>query len=1437
MTRSRQIPRLPAILAVLFFFTLTLSAERARGVLMIDSYSFADPWVSELSHTFRQTLSNAGRMVNYEIFQLGVRYQPGVKPVAEDIRALQARLDSGRYDLVVATNNDAGDLFIDGKLKLQKDVPLLLLRYNGALPADIQQRMNVTGLLGQIRKFGNIEFGARLLPNTRQFAVLLEASASGRRQLEAFRNLPEDLREKTLIISGSEFSTGEMLEKVAALPPDSILIYHAWSSSKDGAAGTAGTIMKQIKEVFPGLILGRLDSYMRMGVDGGVMSIGREDSRMAALMAIRLLNGERASDIPFQTGKSHKMLDYGALERHGIRKTALPGDVELVNIPPGFLTRYRNEVLWSGAIVFILLSGGVLFLLYRRISQRKMVTLFENLPLRIAVYDGSGTQLYANEIKKNSDCDIAWPESAEKRLQEAIREARDSNRHVEFDYEWNNQFRHVEVLPLPSGNPFGKDTFLKIGSNNTELHEAHLEVRRIAEELRITLESIGDGVIATDVEEHVTFMNPVAGMLTGYSLDEARGKKLDGIFNIVSYIDGGKVTSPLTEALRTGEVRELANHTDLIARDGSRRHIADCASPIRNQKQEITGGVLIFRDVTAEYEKRDYIDTQNAFLRHAADMVHMGYFQADSDGRPLHHSLLADYWGKDAAGKWLPMRDWIVPEDQDEFNAAWQSLKRRETDEIKLCYRAGAGSDCRYYEMRVKRYTPDAGSRPEFLGIIRDIQEEKQQELQMRKLLEDVRSYAEEERMLNGIFERFSAEADEEEALKLVLAEAVTSLNAFCACVFRFNDGTNRPVPAAKYQIPGAEMELPEVGLADEAGRRRELENERIYEKTNFNPAEWDAIGPEWAQYMRQAKVTSLVDAGIRLDNRLWGYIGIAFRGEVRVLNPHERNLLTSIAHIVQIILERRRTREQLRSSEMEKLLLFDKMKIPVMLFDAENNLVRVNNATFELTGATEEEMYSQPFSLTICGQPKTLPDCPILLCCADRREHVKNMQLHGRDYQMTAYPIIVDGKLVNVLATLVETTEFNKIQRKLAEALKDAENANRAKSFFLATISHELRTPLNAVIGFSELLQTEVVAPEEQLEYLQSINYAGTALLNLINDVLDLSKLEADQLNVIPGKTDVAALLAEMTAVFRLKAKEKDIALNVSSTELPPVLYVDALRLRQVLLNLIGNAVKFTHRGEVGVKVVFVPDGAENGELIIQVSDTGIGISEEDQKAIFNPFVQSYATRGNQVYEGTGLGLAISLRLVKKMNGAIDLTSVPQKGSTFTIRLAGIRYEKGETAAPAVSPADGQFTGADRVRILLVDDVVMNLKVLQAMLRKVPAACVLATSGEEALALLARDCEFDLVLTDLWMPGMNGDELAQKIHAAPGAAGIPVIAVTADSQIVGEKPEEFQDILLKPITLRTLQAIIDHYCKSDPAGITPPAHSEASGNGSGDKP
>lgn len=379
-----------------------------------------------------------------------------------------------------------------------------------------------------------------------------------------------------------------------------------------------------------------------------------------------------------------------------------------------------------------------------------------------------------------------------------------------------------------------------------------------------------------------------------------------------------------------------------------------------------------------------------------------------------------------------------------------------------------------------------------------------------------------------------------------------------------------------------------------------------------------------------------------------------------------------------------------------------------------------------------------------------------------------------------------------------------------LLEALQQAQEANKAKSYFLATMSHEIRTPLNAVIGFSELLKTGNLPQKEQDEYLNAINLAGNSLLSLINDVLDLSKLEAEQTVITPRPTDTVRLLDEIRTVFLYKVQQKKLFFHTSYSSGIPLLKLDNLRLRQILLNLIGNAVKFTEQGGVTLTADFRQNGdSGGGTLTIRVEDTGIGITPEAQKRIFEPFVQGDAVRDTHAYSGTGLGLTISLRLAERMGGRILLESEAGRGSCFTLVLKHVEPAEPETdeAETTAAPPHPELR---RNRILLVDDVPMNLKVLQAMLRKLGVESECALSGEEALDILRKDPNFTRILTDLWMPGMGGAELARKIHENPATADLPVVVVTADTQMPEEKMRVFQGVIQKPISRESLLKILD---------------------------
>lgn len=381
---------------------------------------------------------------------------------------------------------------------------------------------------------------------------------------------------------------------------------------------------------------------------------------------------------------------------------------------------------------------------------------------------------------------------------------------------------------------------------------------------------------------------------------------------------------------------------------------------------------------------------------------------------------------------------------------------------------------------------------------------------------------------------------------------------------------------------------------------------------------------------------------------------------------------------------------------------------------------------------------------------------------------------------------------------------DATRAREQMREALDRAEYAARSKTNFLATMSHEIRTPLNAVIGFSEFLSDPQLPPAKVDEYARGISFAANALLSLLNDILDISKFESGRtegLDMRTGACDVAALFKEMESVFRMKAEAKGLALAFACDAGMPRLELSEPRLRQILLNLLGNAVKFTDRGQVAARAVY-----RDGALELAVSDTGIGISPRGLKLVFDPFAQDMESRQGRVYAGTGLGLSIVKRLVEASGGTVQVASEIGKGTTFTVVQPARALAAAPETAVAAAPA---APGAAFARIVIVDDTKMNCRVLAAFCRRLGFAEVeVFTSGAETLAWLEAGGACDLVLSDLWMPGMNGSELAREIRRR--RPDLPVVAVTADTDAAATfDMGVFRAVLTKPVTTEKLRNLL----------------------------
>jgi PAS domain S-box-containing protein len=382
-------------------------------------------------------------------------------------------------------------------------------------------------------------------------------------------------------------------------------------------------------------------------------------------------------------------------------------------------------------------------------------------------------------------------------------------------------------------------------------------------------------------------------------------------------------------------------------------------------------------------------------------------------------------------------------------------------------------------------------------------------------------------------------------------------------------------------------------------------------------------------------------------------------------------------------------------------------------------------------------------------------------------------------------------------------------------QAKQQAEAADRAKSEFLANMSHEIRTPMNAIIGFSELLST-LITDKKQKNYLDSIQTSSRSLLTLINDILDLSKIEAGKLDIQLETINPYSIFTELQQIFALEIAQKNLEFLIEiDQDLPTALLLDETRLRQVLLNLLGNAIKFTEQGYIKLKAQKVYTIKKNGKinLIISVIDTGIGIPEYQQDLIFESFRQQDGQSTRQ-YGGTGLGLAITKRLVKMMNGSITIKSQVGVGSTFEITLREIVVSTTDLVKNLDKLINLKNIWFDQAQVLIVDDVESNRNLLKEWAYQVNLEVIEADNGQNAL-LLAQEYQPDLILMDLRMPIMDGYAATQQLKNNPLTQTIPVFALTATIHDFTEiKRYGFDGYLLKPVSLSALFKELSQHLK-----------------------
>ncbi len=572
--------------------------------------------------------------------------------------------------------------------------------------------------------------------------------------------------------------------------------------------------------------------------------------------------------------------------------------------------------------------------------------------------------------------------------------------------------------------------------------------------------------------------------------------------------------------------------------------------------------------------------------------------------------------------------------------------------------------------------------------------------------------------------------------------------------------------------------------------------------------------------------------------------------GEIRIIQSlgrrHEWGT-SSAARMIGVskdITEQVNSEHALRDNERFLQLLANIIPGMVGYWTYELRCAFANNEYLAWFGERPEKILGMPMR-DLLGAEQYMANEPFIakVLRGEAQQFERSLTKSGgeRSHTLTHYIPDTDGPLIRGFYELVsDVTELKQTQFKLEELntalqlrTEEAETANAAKSRFLANMSHEIRTPMNSILGLLHLLQRTGLSPKQR-DYVEKACLASRSLLNILNDILDFSKIEAGRMELETAPFRPDDLLRTIDVFLSPAAQEKGIELLFNTdSALPPLLRGDSLRLQQILLNLVGNAVKFTQKGRVQVSMRPLSITPDRIDVEFSVSDTGIGIPPDKLESIFDGFVQAESSTTRR-YGGSGLGLAISRRLVRMMGGEMNVESTPGSGSLFSFKIVfrpgkEDHSPKEHQSAPCANrPHGSRLRG---LRLLLLEDNQINRMVASEILSDEGAEVTMATCGGEGLALISqKNPPFDALLTDISMPDMDGYTVTRRIRALPGMTDFPIIAMTANA--LPEDREKciasgMNDHVAKPVDIENLVAVLLTHCGGSAAErISPDASS-----------